>query len=247
MSDIEKIEGDKLVNLFECLKNEKTGLSLRLACSDAEMSTQIIDIKKKRKSAYLRLIAPQDLNKAILKASRWEINFEFKGPDGLDHYFKTIGGKFHKEEILLPFPSSVERLQQRQNFRVAVPKGIKFKFMLNKHQEEIDLINISLSGAYGVLLTSKSGRINEQLLNVGDLLNQIRIFFPEMCSEKISVNEATVRRVEHDSERERYGYAFEFTDLEKNEKNNLQEVIYYLQREFIRKNRLATCQDVTVE
>jgi c-di-GMP-binding flagellar brake protein YcgR len=51
------------------------------------------------------------------------------------------------------------------------------------------------------------------------------------------VKKAEVKRVEHDQDRGYYRYAFEFKELEKEERNKLTQVIYDLQRWYLQRRK----------
>ena len=57
-----------------------------------------------------------------------------------------------------------------------------------------------------------------------------------MDERLVVIDRAEVRRIEHDIERRLYKYAFEFMEVDKEQKQKLTQAIYHLQRQYL-KNR----------
>lgn len=223
---------------MEQLKQDKILLSMRLVGQDYERLTMIADIRKHKKASFFVIDQPRDFMDAVAKIAVWEIHFEFNGPDTLEYIFTTSGGEFSGNEIQIPFPDYIERLQRRRHFRMHVPIGTKLFFMSGEVQREIDLINISLSGTLGSLSRLKGEDSKELILKKGDSLKNIEIVFPpdkERSERKVKVKKLVVRRVEHDRQKGLDYYAFEFMDIRRGEKKTLTKIIYYLQRLFLQR------------
>lgn len=238
MSEPEKIKNKKLFKLMEQLKQDKILLSMRLVGQDYERLTMIADIRKHKKASFFVIDQPRDFMDAVAKIAVWEIHFEFNGPDTLEYIFTTSGGEFSGNEIQIPFPDYIERLQRRRHFRMHVPIGTKLFFMSGEVQREIDLINISLSGTLGSLSRLKGEDSKELILKKGDSLKNIEIVFPpdkERSERKVKVKKLVVRRAEHDRQKGLDYYAFEFMDIRRGEKKTLTKIIYYLQRLFLQR------------
>jgi c-di-GMP-binding flagellar brake protein YcgR len=134
----------------------------------------------------------------------------------------------------------VERLQRRRNFRVNAETGTQMHFTLKKIQGIIDLINVSLRGAYGVLVKSNFKFMRGPVLKMDQQVYDVSMVFPgdnDTPEETVYVKRAEVKRVEHDQDRGFYRYAFEFKEIEKEEQRKLTQVIYDLQRRYLRRRK----------
>jgi c-di-GMP-binding flagellar brake protein YcgR len=113
-------------------------------------------------------------------------------------------------------------------------------FRMKKVEGVIHLINISEGGAYGVLVKHNFKFMRGSVLKTEQHVHDVRMLFPgdeETPDETIHVKRAEVVRVEHDQERGFYRYAFKFKHIEKEEQDRLIQVIYALQRKYLRRRK----------
>lgn len=238
MNGAEKIQDKKLFRIMEQLQQNKTMLSMRLAGQNYQRLTMVTKILKEKNTSFFIIDSPRNFKSKITKLGTWEIHFNFRGPDNLEYIFATFGGDFLDEEPRIPFPKYIERLQRRRHFRLSVPAGTKLYFDLEQIRQEIDLMNISMSGSLGVLRTSSSRDQKKPILQKEDYIRNIEIVFPSDIShgeKKLNVNKAIVRRAEYDPKRKADIYAFEFESIDKDKEKMLIEFICNLQRSFLRR------------
>jgi PilZ domain len=238
MTGAEKIQDKKLSRLMDRLLQEKTMLSMRLVGQDYQRLTMITRILKDTNTSFFTIDPPRDFKAAVTNSGTWEIHFNFRGPDNLEYIFVTFGGNFFDDETRIPFPKYIERLQRRKHFRLSVPAGTRLYFELEQIRRGIDLMNISLRGALGFLSRSSGRDQKKPILKKEDHLENIEIIFPPDISQsgqKLNVNKVSVRRAEHDPERRIDIYAFEFESIDKDQEKKLSEIIFNLQRLFLRR------------
>jgi PilZ domain len=238
MTGAEKIQDKKLFSLMERLQQEKTLLSMRLVGQNYQRLTMITGILKDKNTSFFTIDPPRDFKNTVTKLGTWEIHFNFKGADNLEYIFATFGGNFFDDETRIPFPKYIERLQRRRYFRLSVPAYTKLYFELEENQREIDLMNISLRGTLGVLSTLTDKDQGKPVLKKDDHLKNVEIIFPSDLNnseQKLKVNKAIVRRAEHDAARQVDIYAFEFESIDKDQEKILVEIIFNLQRLFLRR------------
>jgi hypothetical protein len=238
MTGAEKIQDKKLFSLMEQLRKEKIMLSMRLVGQDYQRLTMITRILKDKNMSFFAIDPPRDFKNTITKLGIWEIHFNFKGPDNLDYIFSTLGGNFFGNETRIPFPKYIERLQRRRHFRLSVPTGTKLYFELEQIRREIDLTNISMRGTLGVLSSSSGKNQKKPILKKEDDLKNIEIVFPtdiKNSEQKLNVKKAIIRRAEHDPDKKIDIYAFEFESIDKDQEKRLIEIIFNLQRSYLRK------------
>lgn len=239
VSDSEKLQGSKLDILFSQLIMQKAIISMYVVGTDYERLTCVNEIQKDFENSYLIVDLPGDFREAVRKPDNWQVRFSFIGPDHLEYIFTTHGGTFSGKALKLPFPDCVERMQRRRNFRVAALPKSKLLFVYNNVKAVILLINISLGGAYGILVKHNQKNSQGPLLALNQTIENIGIRFPaQMDSEEqmVIVKKAVVRRVEFDREKDRYKFAFEFTEMCSRQNQKLTRIIYDIQRYYL-KNR----------
>jgi c-di-GMP-binding flagellar brake protein YcgR len=102
------------------------------------------------------------------------------------------------------------------------------------------MINVSEGGVYGVLVKHNFKFMRGSVLKMEQMVYDVRMIFPgdeDQPDETICVRKAEVKRVERDQDRGYYRYAFQFKDMEKEEQHRLIQVIYALQRKYLRRRK----------
>lgn len=239
MNDPGKVQGEKLVALFNDLIEKKVIISIYIVGTGFERLTCITSVERNSGGDYLHIDRPDGFSQSAGGNEPWNLRFNFNGPDQLEYIFSTRGGELCGPNLKVPFPEFVERLQRRRDFRILTVPGTKLLFAADNLKGVIDIINLSLGGAFGVLRKSKPKASSGSLLAVDQRLYKIGLIFPadkEVDERLVVINRAEVRRIEHDKERRLYKYAFEFMEIDKEQKQRLTQAIYHLQRQFL-KNR----------
>jgi len=238
MADAGKIRGEKLVALFDALIENKTIMSMQLVGSRYERITYILGIDNTKKEPRLIVDNPEGFNEAAANSGHWRLRFNFNGPDKLESLFQIEGGITRGRDLYLPLPAFVERIQRRRNFRIDTPIGAQLSFTAAAKACIISLINVSLGGAFGAMTTPKPKEVRRSMLKKDQRLYRLELCFPvdeEIEAQTIQIKKAEVRRIEHDSERHIYKYAFEFMDIARVEKDKLTRAIYHIQRQYLQK------------
>lgn len=240
MGDAVKIEGRKLVELFKAMVEKKAIISMHVMGAGLDRLTCITGFSESPDGNHLYIDPPDDFKEAAADKNLWHLRFNFNGPDHLEYLFTTRGGTLMGQGIKVPFPDFVERLQRRRYFRVDTLTGSEMHFRLKKIQGVIHMINVSEAGVYGVLVKHNFKFMRGSVLKMEQQIYDIRMIFPgeeEEPDETIAVKRAEVKRIEHDQERGFYRYAFEFKEMEKDERTRLIQVIYALQRKYLRRRK----------
>ena len=140
---------------------------------------------------YLKLDKPLDWpGKSSL------IRVDFKDESKLSHHFKVKVVSATKDTLVTTLPAEVYRLQQRQNYRVDVPRGSVVSF---EHQgEKHDGLTIQNISAGGLLFSSKKPLD----LDRGATLTAIRMLIPTACGGGVilKIRQGEIVRCFHDRE-----------------------------------------------
>lgn len=239
MSEVGKIEGDRLVELFHHLIEKRVIISMHMVGTEFERLTCVTGLNRDETGHTLQIDLPNDFRSSVGKNGPLELRFNFNGPeDRLEYLFSTTGGHIRGREIIVPLPDYVDRIQRRKNFRMETPPATKMFLNWGQIQAVFSLINISLGGAYGTLSKHNVKHTDGLILSVGDSVENIGIVVPEDKDWDeliIIIKRAEVRRIDHDRDRKLYKYAFEFMDMMAPEKKKLTQSIYHFQRQFLQR------------
>ena len=239
MNDPGKVQGEKLAALFSDLVEKKVIISIHVVGTGFERLTCVASVERDSGGDHLLIDRPDGFSQSAGGSEPWNLRFNFNGPDHVEYIFNTRGGELCGPNLKVPFPEFVERLQRRKDFRILTAPGTKLLFAADKLKGVIDLINVSLGGAFGVLRKFRPKSHGGSPLVVNQRLYKVGLIFPadkEVDERLVVINRAEVRRIEHDKERRLHKYAFEFMEVEKEQKQKLTQAIYHLQRQFL-KNR----------
>ncbi len=240
MGEAGKVQGAKLIELFNELIGQKTIISMNVVGAGFDRLTCITGTVHDAGGRHLLIDPPDDFEEAAADKDLWHLRFNFNGPDQLEYIFSTRGGELADQNLKIPFPEYVERLQRRRNFRVDVFTGTRMHFQLKKIKGVLDVVNVSLGGSYGVLVKHNFKFIRGSVLKMDQQVYDINIVFPgdeNEPDETVYVKQAEIKRVEHDQDRGFYRYAFEFKKIDKEERQRLTQIIYGLQRKYLQRRK----------
>ena len=233
MPDTEIIRGKNVLKLFEKLQKDETVVKLHLIRKDYGSRTVIKGIRTKRGTSYFRIDAPAGFKEAVADLEVWEIGFEFIGKHKVAHIFTTSGGEITEGQIWVKFPEAIERVQRREYFRVDAPLGARLGFFLGSTKHKMIIINVSQRGT---LVSFEKGTEGEPVFQTGEYLKRLCLVFPINEEElRITIKKALVKTLKKDPITDRYRYGLEFTGIEANERNALADLIYRLQRLYLRR------------
>lgn len=235
------IYGDKIVDnsvsdSLDGLKKNGTLLRMKLMGRDYEQLTVIHAIRSRNGVKYFLIENPAEFQDILLEYKELPFQFEFNGPDGLPYSFQTLGDWVEDAEIWLRFPAFIERRQQRRNFRIKAPEDTKIYFTGDGKPQRIDVINLSQAGTLGALATKHKNNDADPVLNSGDIINNARLVFKtNSIIGQIEIKKALIVRTETDSLTGNLCFGIQFSEMAREDEKKLTEIIFELQRQFLRK------------
>ncbi len=238
MAETAKLQEQKLIDLFNYLIEKRVIISLQVVDADFERLTCVTQIRREADGPWLQIDMPEGFQAVAFKHGSMHLRFNFNGPDQLEYIFTTRGGYVKGRDLHLPFPEYVERVQRRKNFRMPTPIGTKMMFRTERGPAVLSLINISLGGILGALVKPAAKDLQGSLLAMGQTIQHAGIIVPPDSDTEeliIIIHKMEVRRIEHDTERNIYRYAFEFKEIQPNENKKLTQAIYHFQRVFLQR------------
>ena len=229
------IIGKHIHAILEQVKNGKTLIRMKLIEKDYEQLTIIDDIRKKDNKLLLLIDCPDGFHD-LVKNSSGKLQFEYTGADKISYLFCADIAQIDQKSIWVTFPDLIERRQLRRDFRVDMPSGTHMGFKKCGVKLDTHVINLSLGGSFGALISSQNMTQSVLPVCVGDSLTEIELIFQSQHLEhRVSIREAMIVRSEENQPPHSSYYAIHFLDMDKAEEKALTDLIYIIQREYLKK------------
>jgi len=229
------IGNKKILAILEQVKNGKSLIRMKLLGMDYEQLTIIGDFRNTGKAMYLLIDCPNGFADMTGDASR-QIQCEFTGSDKLSYCFYADIARIDQNNIWVLFPDLIRRRQLRRDFRVDVPYGTQMVFKKHEVLLKNQVINLSLGGAFGVIISARNMVQPVWPLCAGDAVTDIELTFRSKHSEqRVSIRKARIVRFEENQDLRGYCCAIHFVNMDKPEEKALTELIYVIQREYLQK------------
>ena len=235
MVDADTIRGDAITAILNELVQSKTLVRIKMIGKDYEQLTLIHAIRSRKGERYFLIEHPIELQDVLTDYSGLPFQFEFTNAHGIPYTFTTLGDWMEDEEIWLRFPETIERRQQRKNFRIEVPPNTILYFSHQNQKYTLSVVNLSLGGSLGAFMR-KGGGATPMEVSVGDIIEQLKLVFRNgPLTRQLSILKAKVVRTEQKSTSEDMFLACEFLQMDKENERKLTEIIFELQRQILRK------------
>ncbi|MCP4626486.1 MAG: hypothetical protein GY850_23705 [bacterium] len=242
MADIEKIREKVLPQLFNELQRDKIPLKIQLTNNDNVHSTYITDIRKRKKALHFQTQYPPGFQTLTKDTNRPRLRFEFFDNENIKHVFETESWEASREMIWVKFPEYVHRYQRRKLFRLEAPHGTRLYFKVNDIRYKLLVINISLGGTFGVLASSTKQMGQELKLHKSKTLKNVELLFPsedrKAAGAIVNIKRCQIKRKEINPVTNKFEYALEFIEISEEEMENLTDLFYKWQREYLRKRKI---------
>lgn len=236
----ERIQGIDRVDLLMQLKKDKTLVKMKLSGKDYEQLTMITGVRTAGKHPVFLIDLPFGFKQAVSAVDIWNINFEFVASDGVQYKFKTSGGKITGSGVRINLPNFIERLQRRKDFRLDFNPGTEIRFEQDGFKYELGVINLSMGGVLATLPIPFKGIQVAPVFDAGRTLRDIELVSPlEGRNIRVEIKKALILRSNRDNKPGQYIFGLQFLEIENDEIKALRELIYNLQRDFLKK-RLKT-------
>ena len=236
MAESEKIRGIRITGIFEELRQRKTLLKLILVDTDFEQLAMVTGLRRKESGPHFIIDTPQGFKEAAADIDICHIRFEFIGKDNINYVFTTIGGQIAGNQIYIKLPEEMERKQRRKLFRINAPAETKLCFSIKDTRHELQVIDISLGGSLAALVQTDSHVQHKPPFPDTQALKDVQLVFPAGISRQpIKIKTAQIKRLKKNPETTRYEMALEFNKISKSDQRLLNDLIYRLQRQSLRK------------
>ncbi len=241
MANIEKIQGSAVLKLFKELQQDGIPLKMQLINSEYEQLTYIAKIRKWKKTHYFLIEYHENFRIAAEDLDGWRIRFEFAYKDNINYAFETGTDQISPKTIWIRFPEIVYRYQRRGHFRIEAPHGTRLYFNINDIRYNLLVINISLGGTLGVLVSLTKNMELELQKKLPQMLEHVELIFPtkiDSGQSKVNIRQCRIKRQQINPQTQRHECAIEFKEIAADQQKKLTTLFYQWQREYLKKRSL---------
>lgn len=242
MADPEKIQGGALLQLFIELQNNEIPLKMQLPDGDGMQLTYINDIRQYKKALHFLVNSPEGCRKLSEKADQSRLKFEFADPEKIKCVFETNSWELAREMIWIRLPKFVHRYQRRKLFRLQAPPGTHLHFKITDIRYKLLVINVSLGGTLGVLVSLTKQMEQELKPYTSKLLENAELLFPSKDGKKansiVNIKRCQINRQERNPVTNKFQCAIEFKEISEVEQKKLTDLFYKWQRDYLRKRKI---------
>ena len=239
---MEKIRGEAILKLLKELQQSKIPLKIGRPDGDAESLTYIVDIRKRKRALHFLIDSDHDKLKADDAAHPTRWRFEFIDKENIKYVFVTAAGEWSRGTIWVGFPDFIDRYQRRSLFRLEAPPGTRLYFNVNDVGYKLLVINVSLGGTLGVLVSLTRQMEKELNSSKSKILHDVELNFPSKNQEEqdsvVKIKRCQIKRQERNPLTKKFECAMEFKEIDEEEQKKLTQLFYRWQRDYLRKRRL---------
>jgi c-di-GMP-binding flagellar brake protein YcgR len=229
MATFENLDGEKLQSVFQRLVKQQTLIKVYLPRVDYENLTIVTDALVNDRRRMFQIDVPKGLHAAIRDSGSNRLLFEFTSDDKVIHRFASDIEMIGKKSISMLFPQTIQRHQQRDNFRLKVPSDSHAIAFLDDTKIRMEIDNVSLGGVYCYCPNRYKPAMTRGLELIG---MELSFSLRNQCSLVI-IQKAAVKRMESRNRPRYFGIAFEFVKVNRDNKKLLVQLIYELQRLYL--------------
>ena len=234
MAESENIKGRAIPKIFDALLQNKTLLRIKLDNSDDQHLTRVTSITTRHHKRHFTIDPPEGFTEAAADIGRPHFTFEYTGIDRIKYRFETFDAEIDGGHVYITLPLEIERLQRRRLFRIKAPKGTKLCFAEGPLQYELQVINISLGGSLGAIVQTNR-QVSAAPFAAEQVVNDVELVFPQNIKRQpVKIKTMQIKRIKKNMETTRFEVAFEFNEINKKNETLLNDLIYQLQRQYLR-------------
>ena len=233
MTTFENLDGEKLFSVFQQLVKQQILIKVHLRRIGYENLTIVTDTRANGREQTFQIDVPNGLHNAIKETRSNQLSFEFTSDDKVIHRFTSEIVTIGRKSISMLYPEIIQRHQQRDNFRIKAPLDSFAAVLLDNTKVRMEIDNVSLGGLYCFCPNKYKASMSQGLI-MTDM--ELTFTLRNQCS-CVMIQKATVKRMESRHRPRRFGIAFEFLRIKRDDKKLLVQLIYDLQRLYLQ-NRM---------
>lgn len=229
MATFENLDGEKLLSVFQLLVKQQTFIKVYIPRVKYESLTIVTDAQVNGRQQMFQIDVPEGLHAAIEESGSKKLLFEFTSDDKVIHRFTSDIVTVGEKNISMLYPLVIQRHQQRDNFRIKTPLDSSATLWLEGAMVRMDIDNVSLGGAYCYCPNRYKAAMHQGLELTG---MELTFTLRNQCS-LVMIQKAAIKRVESGHRPKRFGIAFEFIKINRDNRKLLVQLIYELQRFYL--------------
>jgi hypothetical protein len=221
------------------LIEDNTLIRINFKASETERICVINSQRRIADGPYFQIDIPEEMAVPD-KEDEWKVEmaFDFMGRDRLNYSFTASGAIISGNKLWIKVPAQIERIQQRNNFRIDTPRRSVLDLSYREKRYSLILENISLGGAFGRVRKSLKSGLVRLPVQVDSTIENLRLVIPtDDKPTEILIRLSRIARIVKDPDKRLLAYGIEFLEIGREEKARLTRIIYDLQRRFL-KHRL---------
>ncbi len=220
---------------FYALKEKGTFIRLYIAGSEYERIVTVSDVQTRTEIPLIAIDCPEGLPDVLFSRKDMKLNFEFTGEDQLRYRFGADEIFLHGDTLRIPVPTDIKRVQRRSDYRLPAPMGALFYFTAGDQRKRVKMLDVSISGASGILLSIKSGAPQPPPIEIGQTVLNLKLEFKVGDkTQLIPVRECEVARLDDLPQKGRYRLAVTFTRMDATCRNQLRNLLNNEQRHLLK-------------
>lgn len=204
-----------------------------------EQVTLIRDVRLFQKMLFFLLDDAKSLRSVVEPLETWKLTVEFSDKNRYPCFFETTAGQFFGNVFWFQAPDRIQRLQRRRNFRLKAPTGATLEVMRYRKPVRLGLIDFSLGGVLCLVDSVNPLLRREPIFKEGRTFKNARLVIPLESDPpaEIPVSKARIVRSDQNSLTGAYQYGLMFIALDSTAERQLKELLYRLQRAYLRKRK----------
>lgn len=230
----ERLTDSKVDELIHDLIKNQTLVKVATTDHAYEKLTVIICARGEGPDLRFQIDPPEGLISALAPDAPDWLEFEFADADCLPHRFEA-SRKDCLDGMWLKRPDHIRRYQLRNNFRIRPSGNAHAVAQVEGHELCMPVENISLGG----VLCHCPNTLKPLLCEDKVLENLALSFSIAGNSLGVTVDRSVVKRIEGRTLPKHFGVALEFVGMKQDVQKRLTQIVYDLQRDFL-KNRLRS-------
>jgi len=250
MTEIEIVRGSPILKLLTELQQDKRPLKIRWKDTDAEFSIHIADIRKRKRKLHFRLNSQEDFLATWESAAPRQLQFEFADKENITYVFETGPGVLSRKAVWIAFPEFIHRHQRRSLFRLDAPPGTRLFFNIDGDHYKLLVINVSLGGTLGVIVSLTRQMEDELRQHKLKTLEDVDLVFPvkeeNAQDSTVRIRSCRIKRQKKNPLTQKLEYAMEFLEMDEDEEMKLTRLFYRWQRKYLRRRKLMAAWEKKV-
>jgi c-di-GMP-binding flagellar brake protein YcgR len=233
MKNTERVTGKTLYQILDNARIQRTTVDFTVIGMNYDRLSVITGLSREGETGSFRIDLPDQFFERVSSPEGRRVYLEFVGSDRISYSIRTTISQVSSNEIWLAIPDSIERKQRRRHFRVEPPLGTMVSFTYHTGQYEASVSNISLGGA--LIITRGERFLRETGSQVGDTFRDLEILYKKGEEIfRVAVNKAELKRIDKIEHGGRFSFALQFREIDKEEVNRLEQLVYFFQREILK-------------